>query len=126
MEQLEFQCPTTAAAFWLMNLFATDTACLGCAWSSPERRMIFFPRTPPFSFHSLTASSAAFFRSTPILLWAPVMGPAAPILMTFSSLRTQPRADNSKIDTIVINCLMYVSSSRSVIPERLYRGPGVL
>src|SRR5512147_249182 len=107
MEQLEFQCPTTAAAFWLMNLFATDTACLGSAWSSPERRTIFFPSTPPFSFHSLTASSAAFFRSTPILLWAPVMGPAAPILMTFSSLRTQPDIMTKRIDEVTTSFFTY-------------------
>jgi hypothetical protein len=38
------------------------------AWSSPGMSVIFLPSTPPFSFHSLTASSAAFRRSTPILL----------------------------------------------------------
>src|SRR5512137_2494363 len=90
MEQFEFQWPTTAVTFWFTNLFAIETACFGSAWSSPASSSIFLPRTPPFSFHSATASSTPFRRSIPILLWSPVIGPAAPILTTFLSWEVHP------------------------------------
>src|SRR3989304_2368228 len=66
------------------SLLATATACFGSCWSSSTRSSIFLPSTPPFRFHSFTASSVPFLTSRPILLWSPVMGPTTPILIVVS------------------------------------------
>jgi len=70
IEQLEFQCPTTATAFWLMNLFATETACLGSACRRREHFDLFAENPAlliPFCYGQLNGVPEV----DPILLWSP-------------------------------------------------------
>src|SRR3990172_4082691 len=91
-----FQWPITPATFELESLLAPATASLGSCWSSSTKSSIFFPSTPPFSFHSLTASSTPFFKSFPIFAWSPVMGPATPIFIVSSFLAQPVKRVNSE------------------------------